>query len=101
MNRWREKRWGDWWRVIKIFFLILKTSLSNLKNLGSRNLKQATCSLNCKKDTIDHYLQRTFEGKHRKCIGWKLNIRKECSKWNFGIWELFLTFDKIVHTPKI
>lgn len=77
----------DFRRIIARTYLSI-TSLSNPKNLG----RPAMPKLNAKRvlatvrfDPVGHYIERTPEGKQRKCGICKTNVRKQCSKCNVGL----------------
>ncbi|CAK9801055.1 PiggyBac transposable element-derived protein 3 [Anthophora plagiata] len=65
-----------------------RASPSNPKNRGRPSLqKQASKRVpeSVRTDPIGHYLERTLQGKQRKCAVCKTNVRKQCGKCNVGL----------------
>lgn len=63
-------------------------SLSDPRRLGrpSFNVKsQKRVPEPVRRDPVGHYLERTHEGKQRKCAVCKSNVRKQCTKCNVGL----------------
>lgn len=65
-----------------------RTSISNPKNPGRPSLQKQSLKRvpeELRKDPTGHYLERTTEGKQRKCAICKTNVRKQCGKCNVGL----------------
>lgn len=63
-------------------------SLSNPKSAGRPHLRKLAKNRVhefVRKDPIGHFLERTDEGKQRKCAICKTNVRKQCAKCNVGL----------------
>lgn len=63
------------------------SSLSDPKNAGrpSKQLLTKRVPEDIRTDSVGYYLQRTENGKQRKCAICKTNVRKECGKCNVGL----------------
>lgn len=68
--------------IVKAYLQI--SSLSDPKNAGrpSKQLLTKRVPKDIRTDSVGHYLQRTENGKQRKCAICKTNVRKECGKCN-------------------
>lgn len=63
------------------------SSLLDPKNAGrpSKQLSIKCVFKDIRMGSVGHYLQRTENGKQRKCAICKINVRKECGKCNVGL----------------
>ena len=64
------------------------SSLSDPKNAGRPSLSKPSIRRvpdDIRKSNSGHILQRTENGKQRKCALCKTNVRKQCSKCNVGL----------------
>ncbi len=77
----------DYQRMVTRAYLSLSSSLSGPKNAGRTALPKSSI----KRVPIDirtsgnHYIERTNNGKQRKCAICKKNARKECTICNVGL----------------
>ena len=77
----------EFWRKVVKFYMQI-SSLSDPKNSSRPSLSKQSklrVSDEIRRSDSGHVLQRTDEGKQRKCAVCKVNVRKQCSKCNVGL----------------
>lgn len=89
----------DFRRIITRTYLSI-SSVSNPRNAGRPSLTKPNFKRvleTVRFDPVGHFIQRTIDGKQRKCGICKSNARKQCSKCNVG---LHVECFEIWHTRK-
>ncbi|XP_035207658.1 piggyBac transposable element-derived protein 2-like [Stegodyphus dumicola] len=81
--------WLEFRRMVARGYLALSSELSDAKKGGRTSFTKASITRvpTVIRTSGNHYIERTENGKQRKCSVCKTNARKQCGKCNIGLHE--------------